>query len=137
MLAPFDFLGSWRVERLIDDRRAGVQGRFDGTAAFADEGAALRYREEGTLRLGEGRAFAATRESLWRWDRDGVEVLFADGRPFHRFVPEARGAGTDHLCGRDLYRVVYDLSAWPRWSTRWEVQGPSKSYVLRTAYARA
>lgn len=136
MLAPSDFLGSWRVARRIDDRRAGVAGRFDGHATFAPEGEALRYREEGTLRLGEGPALAASREALWRWDAQGVEVLFADGRPFHRFVPRGRAAGTDHPCGRDLYRVVYDLSAWPAWSTRWEVEGPSKSYAMRTAYAR-
>ncbi len=137
MLTFDDFEGRWVVRRLIEDRLTGSPGRFEGTATFASEGRALRYREEGTLRLGGGPAFAATRENLWRWDGDGVEVLFADGRPFHRFVPEGRGAGTDHPCGRDLYRVLYDLSDWPRWSTRWEVEGPSKSYALRTAYARA
>ena len=137
MLAPSDFLGSWRVERRIDDRRAGVAGRFDGTAAFAPQEGGLRYREEGTLRLGDGPALAAARESLWRWGGEGIEVLFADGRPFHRFVPEGRATGTEHPCGGDLYRVVYDLTAWPAWSTLWEVEGPTKSYALRTAYLRA
>lgn len=136
MFQPSDFLGPWRVERAIDDRLTGAPGRFDGTATFAPDGEALRYREQGTLTVG-GRRYPAARENLWRWDGAGVEVLFADGRPFHRFRPEGRGPGTDHPCGPDLYRVAYDLTAWPLWSAEWEVRGPSKDYRMRTAYARA
>lgn len=137
MLSPSDFLGSWRVERTISDHLTGAPGRFDGTAIFTPEHDALRYREEGTLRLADGRPLAATREALWRWEDGEVAVLFADGRLFHRFVPEGEGPGSDHPCGRDLYRVRYDLVAWPVWLTRWEVEGPAKSYAMTTTYRRA
>jgi hypothetical protein len=118
-------------------RLTGTPGRFDGAATFAPAGDALRYREEGSLRLGDGPALAASRENLWRWGAEGVAVLFADGRPVHRFNPSGEGWGTDHPCGPDLYRVRYDFAAWPLWRAEWHVEGPRKAYALRSLYARA
>ena len=131
-----DFLGDWRISRRIDDRLSNRPGRFEGTARLVPEGQGLHYREEGTLTLGDGPAFPATRDYLWGPDRDGIAVRFADGRPFHRFEPQGRAPGTDHPCGRDLYRVTYDFTAWPEWLAEWTVQGPAKDYVMLTAYRR-
>ena len=64
------------------------------------------------------------------------EVAFHDGRPFHRFAAGESGAGTDHLCGADLYRVAYDWSAWPDWRAVWEVTGPRKDYRMESRYRR-
>lgn len=136
MLAFHDFLGSWRLGRTIEDR-LGPPGRFDGLARLTPEGEGLHYREEGTLRLGEGPPMPAHRDYLWRPSGDGIEVLFADGRPFHAFVPEGRAPGTDHPCGRDLYRVTYDFADWPRWTAEWVVTGPAKDYRMLSAYAPA
>ena len=134
MLRPSDFLRPWRVTRLIDDRLSGQEGRFDGTAVFLPEGEGLRYREEGVLRLGAGPPLAAHRDTLWRWEGGEVAVLFPDGRPFHRFRPEGEAPGTEHPCGRDLYRVIYGFAAWPRWEARWTVTGPAKDYRMRSSY---
>ena len=128
-----DFLGTWRVERTIEDR-LGPPGQFEGFAQFAPDGDGLRYREEGTLTLGDGPALSAHRDYLWRADVQGIAVLFPDGRPFHRFMPEGHAPGTDHPCGADLYRVLYDLSAWPRWTAEWTVRGPLKDYTMLSAY---
>lgn len=136
MLALNDFLGDWRVLRRIDDRLSGRPGRFEGTARLTPEGQGLRYREEGRLTLGDGPAFPATRDYFWLSQGDGIEVRFPDGRPFHRFLPEGRAPGTDHPCGRDLYRVTYDFAAWPGWQAEWTVTGPAKDYVMATAYSR-
>jgi hypothetical protein len=136
MLMLSDFLGSWQMSRWIDDRLAGRKGRFVGTARLELEGQGARYREEGTLRLGEGPALAATRGYLWLPAEGGIEVRFADGRPFHRFTPHGRAPGTDHPCGRDFYRVTYDLTYWPSWETVWTVTGPAKDYIMATRYAR-
>lgn len=137
MLTPADFLGLWRLDRAIDDRLAGTAGRFEGTARFVAQGDGLLYREEGTLRLGDGPPLAAHRAYLWRWERDGVLVSFPDGRPFHRFRPEGASEGTDHPCGADLYRVAYDFAAFPRWAAEWRVEGPRKDYRMRSDYAPA
>lgn len=136
MLTLHDFLGTWRIERAIEDR-LGLPGRFTGLARLAPEDEGLRYREEGILRLGDGPPMAAHRDYLWRWADGQVEVLFADGRPFHAFRPEGRAPGTDHPCGRDLYCVTYDLTAWPRWTAEWTVTGPAKDYRMLSAYAPA
>lgn len=131
-----DFAGPWLVSRRIDDHLSGRPGRFIGTARLTPEGDGLRYREEGTLTLGDGPPLAAHRDYLWRADGDGIAVLFPDGRPFHRFLPSGRAPGTDHPCGRDLYRVTYDLSAWPLWTAEWTVTGPAKDYIMLTRYER-
>ena len=136
MLTLLDFMGDWRVLRRVDDRRAGQHGLFEGTARIVAEGQGARYREEGTLRLGGGPPLAASRDYLWLPDGDGIAVRFADGGFFHRFTPLGRAPGTDHACGQDLYRVTYDVAAWPAWTAEWAVTGPAKNYVMATRYAR-
>ena len=131
-----DFAGDWRVARAIEDRLSGRPGRFEGVARLRPEGDGLRYREEGRLWLGDSRPLAAHRDSLWDEDAEGIAVRFADGRPFHRFRPEGRAAGTDHPCGADLYRVTYDLSGWPAWEAEWRVRGPAKDYRMASRYER-
>ena len=131
-----DFPGAWRLKRTIEDR-LGPPGRFEGLATLTPDGEGLRYREEGMLRLGDGPAMAAHRDYLWRPMGDRIAVLFADGRPFHTFRPKGRAPGTDHPCGRDLYRVTYDLTRWPLWETEWAVTGPAKDYRMLSAYAPA
>jgi hypothetical protein len=137
MLGLHDFQGNWLVSRRIDDRHSGRPGRFEGTASLIPAGEGLRYREEGTLTLGYGPAFPATRDYRWLPDGEGIEVRFADGRPFHRFRAEGAASGTDHPCGADLYRVTYDFSAWPDWRAEWTVTGPAKDYVMTSLYRRA
>ncbi len=68
-----DFEGRWRIARTIEDR-LGREGRFDGEAVFAAQGAVLHYRETGELRLGDGPGFQAER----------VVSLASGGRPDRR-----------------------------------------------------
>lgn len=137
MIGVDGFAGAWRLERRIDDRRAGQAGWMYGTVRLIPDGPdALRYVETGVLRLGDGPPMPADRVNLWRFSEARVEVLFEDGRPFHSFVPEDCAPGTDHPCGADFYQVVYDLTLWPRWSTRWTVTGPRKDYAMESRYSR-
>lgn len=132
-----DFAGSWSLERQIDDRHSGHEGRFEGRAVLTPDGDGLIYDEAGTLRLGSGPSMTAERRYLWRFGVGGVEVRFADGAAFHRFVPMGAGAGTDHPCGADYYRVRYDFNRWPDWEAVWTVSGPRKDYTSYSRYARA
>lgn len=130
-----DFVGGWRIERRIR-HDAGGEAAFEGVAWLKPDGVGLAWREEGTLRM-EGRPpLAATRRLLWRAEAPGVvAVLFEDGRPFHRIdLHEPRPADT-HPCGRDLYRVAYDFTAWPRWTAAWRVDGPRHAYALVSRHA--
>ena len=145
MIALSDFKGAWRLtRRIIHD--GGQQARFDGVATFepldagADAGAgagALLLREEGLLRLAGQGGFAANRCYRWGPSEEGaIAVSFDDGRPFHEFDPNAGACGDRHWCDPDLYAVRYDFSHWPRWSSRWRVDGPRKSYTMFSTYVR-
>lgn len=132
------FAGHWDVDRTIEDVRAGATGRFTGHARFAPVPEGLRYREEGTLTLGDAAPVTATREYLWRDGGGGViEVLFGDGRFFHRFLPDETDPGDSHDCPPDLYRVRYDFSRWPRWRAEWRVTGPRKDYAMVSRFSPA
>ncbi len=132
-----DFAGEWTISRDITDRLAGQAGRFVGKAVLtpvAPQG--LDYHETGILQLAQGPSLTATRHYTWAFGPDSVAVSFADGRDFHQFRPGVSGAGTDHLCGADLYRVTYEFADWPVWTAIWQVSGPGKGYVMSTRYCR-
>jgi len=132
------FRGDWRIERQIEDVRAGRTGRFDGTAAFRAAAEGLDYHETGTLRLGEAAPMTATRR--YRWVDGGastIEVRFADGRLFHRFYADEPMPAAVHDCPPDQYRVRYDFRNWPRWRAEWWVRGPRKDYGIASAYRPA
>jgi hypothetical protein len=132
------FAGDWQVERDIEDAHAGRHGRFTGRASFTPSPDGLRYREEGRLALDGAAAMAATRDYLWRDGCAGtIEVLFADGRPFHRFLPDEPDPAAEHACPPDTYRVRYDFRQWPRWRAEWRVTGPRKDLRLVSRFRRA
>ena len=134
MRGLMDFTGDWTVMRTIEDRLAGA-GRFEGTARFSPDGTGLRYTEAGILTLSTGASMRAERTYLWRAIEAGlIEVLFDDARPFHRFDPNAGGAGERHYCDPDIYDVVYDFTKWPEWVSTWTVKGPRKDYIMRSTY---
>lgn len=120
--------GRWRTLRVL--RHAdGTVARFSGESVWAAEGALLRCTEGGTLEQG-GQRLTARRETLWRATHSAIEVLFPDGRPFHA----VDGRAAVHHCPPDTYVLRYDFGAWPRWSVRWHVEGPRKSYRATTRY---
>ena len=125
--------GRWRTLRAL--RHAdGTRARFAGESLWeADgrgDGTLLRCHETGMLEQG-GARFPARRETLWRATPTGLEVLFADGRPFH----DIDGRHAVHHCPPDTYVLRYDFDHWPRWSVRWQVEGPRKSYRATTRYS--
>lgn len=131
-----EFEGEWRIARLIDDRRAGQTGRFEGRAVLTPGNGGLIFREEGILRLGEAPPMTATRSYLWRAEGRRIAVLFDDGRAFHSFDPNADTPAADHACDPDTYQVIYDFSRWPEWRTVWHVTGPRKDYRMESAFRR-
>ncbi|SFB76312.1 DUF6314 family protein [Tropicimonas isoalkanivorans] len=127
------FEGLWRLERRIDDARSGHVLRLEGTATFSRAGEGLILEEKGTLIRPGSPPMTATRRYLWQADGAQIAVLFDDGRPFHRFHPSDAPKAT-HWCAPDDYRVHYDFTAWPTWSSLWRVDGPRKNYVMQSWY---
>jgi len=130
------FISDWRLNRVIEDARAGHRARFTGRARFSPDGAGLRYAESGQLRLPDQPPLTATRDYLWRPGEDGIAVLFADGRPFHVIHP-GNAPCAEHTCDPDSYQVSYDFGCWPEWRTIWCAVGPGKDYVMHSQYLRA
>ena len=123
--------GRWRTTRAI--RHAdGTRARFDGWTEWRPDGRVLRCVEEGVLEQG-GTRFEARRETLWRAGMAGIEVTFADHRPFHVIGNGPRPVA-EHPCAPDTYALAYDFTGWPRWSVRWNVSGPRKAYRAITRY---
>lgn len=131
------FLGTWDIERSIEDRLAGQQGRFGGQAVFAAGEFWIDYHESGTIVLGSAPALAATRAYRWLEDGEEIEVRFGDGRPFHRFRPGDAAPEAVHQCPPDLYRVRYDFRQWPAWEAIWDVRGPRKDYCMLSRFRPA
>ena len=129
-----DFIGEWRINRVIEDRLAMQKGRFEGQARFTPHGQALDYREEGRLWLGSGSAMTAVRDYIWRDEGGRIAVDYGDGRPFHTFDPAEPAAR--HICTPDDYRVRYDFARWPDWQAEWTVSGPRKDYTMVSRYFR-
>jgi hypothetical protein len=122
--------GRWRLERRLDDHRAGVCGTFSGHAEFAatDNPAMLRYAERGELRFG-GHTGPASRALLLRELPDGgADVRFPDGREFYVLDLRSGQWTARHACGADEYVVSYQVRAAAWLEECWHVTGPRKAY---------
>ncbi|MCO8145383.1 DUF6314 family protein [Rhodovulum tesquicola] len=129
------FAGEWRLDRVIEDARAGHAARFEGRAVFAPGKAGLVQAETGRLHLPGHAPMTAERRYLWRQGASGIEVFFEDGRFFHAIAPGPHAQAL-HDCPPDRYEVGYDFARWPDWSSLWRVTGPRKDYAMRSVYTR-
>ncbi|MEP5151847.1 DUF6314 family protein [Planktotalea sp.] len=135
MLKPSDFLGRWSIDRSITEAHAPNPARFVGSATITEGPVVWVFAEEGTLSLAQGSTMKAERKYLWKSVGNGFDVFFADERFFHRFDLTAQ-AQASHWCDPDQYDVAYDFSAWPVWSSTWNVAGPRKDYVMQSSFLR-
>ena len=133
------FVGSFQLVRHIHDgadRDGPLVARLEGSAVFTPDQAGLAYAETGEMRLEGGQIVSAERQYLWRAEPGRIAVFFGDGRAFHTFDPAEPHPEARHDCDPDLYRVRYDFSRWPDWSSEWRVTGPRKNYRMVSEYAR-
>ena len=129
------FAGVWTVSREIEDFAVGQSGRFRGLVRLTPEGDGLRYAEHGSLILGAAK-MQATRVYLWHpLGPTQVQVLFEDGRPFHRFDWGQVISSDSHQCEDDTYTVRYNFGD-ERWHAHWRVRGPAKDYAATSLYLR-
>ncbi|WP_426998350.1 DUF6314 family protein [Pseudarthrobacter sp. N5] len=138
-----DVSGRWSVERKLLDRATGARGTFTGVVLFSEtDDGGLRLREEGTVRwpasAGEMFTGPAARRYLLKPTESPstMDMLFPDGRPFHRMgFTESAGRG-EHWCEPDSYRVKYQLRGPVEFSYSWDVQGPRKNLLLESQLRR-
>ena len=129
--------GHWRLVRRII-HFDGVENRLEGVARFVRSGKRLIQDEEGVLEGVPGQpGLKATRRYLWMQDRDRIEVLFPDMRPFHTLPAGVQRPETTYLCPPDRYHVAYDFADLKSWRATWRVEGPKKSYTMESTFLRS
>ena len=139
----FDRLaGEWSLQRNIEG-----QATMSGVATFTPlEAGTLKYREEGRIRLADGKEFDGHREYLFERAPGGFAVHFAETPPrlFHAIavVREGKGDGdvlagsATHLCTPDTYDSSYRFLPDGSFTIRHVVHGPRKDYLSETVFSR-
>lgn len=131
-LDPCSLLGTWQLNRLIEDHLADEESRIRGTlelSAVADH--RIRWEERGHWQRPAG--VIAVRRGLWLVrETDGWWALFEDERPFHPWRP---GTEVVHPCSLDTYRGRFEGTT-EQWTITWEVTGPGKDYRMSTLLTR-
>jgi hypothetical protein len=131
------FLGTWNVERSIDDRLRGDRGTFGGTATFVLEGEArVRYEEIGVVRFGaySGRASRQLYYSPLGTSR--FDLSFTDGHHFIRLELAEGSSQGHHQCQNDAYDITTLILSDDLMEERWRVLGPTKDYEALTHLTR-
>ncbi len=129
---PFVLVGTWRLDRVIDDRRPDQRSRISGTLELRvlDE-ERIQWDEQGTWHRLD-REVAVRRRLFLEQTAHGWWVRFEDGADFHPWAP---GETFVHECAPDTYRG--EVSGTPeRWTVTWEVTGPGKDYTMTTVLTR-
>lgn len=135
----FDRLpGTWALERTIEG-----QASMTGTATFAPhEAGLLKYREEGRIRLADGKEFDGHRDYLFERAPGGFLVHFAETPPrlFHAIAVvrdgDALAGSATHLCTPDTYDSSYRFLPDGSFTIRHTVNGPRKNYLSATVFRR-
>ena len=137
-------IGSWHVERSIDDRHSATTGTFVGAsrlvpiASLTAHGVVQRatYEERGELQLGD-HAGSARRGLEYRRKQDGsVALYFLDGRHFVDLDLSSGRCEGAHHCASDIYSIEFVASSMHRYTEHWRVVGPDKDYEALTVYSR-
>ena len=122
------------------DRRTPAHGSFHGVVSVIGKSPAspmLHWQEAGTMTWPgyEGPASRSYRIEP-TGDARVLEVMFADGRPFHQLDLRNGQWRTSHHCSPDMYQVAYTAVSAVRLDYDWEVHGPAKDLLIRTSLQR-
>jgi hypothetical protein len=136
-------LGSWRVERRIEDHRGGINGTFIGNADFVrvDDSAlsqeiTLHYQETGELHFGD--FCGPSQRTLKYVSLEGatIEIHFSDGRHFIDLDLSQGPSHSLHPCNLDEYEIGFFARSDDVLEETWRVRGPTKDYEATTTLTR-
>jgi hypothetical protein len=132
-VSPLDLLGTWVLDRSVDDRRTGERHTVSGSTTLEALGPdRVAWAEAGTMTTADGRSFPVQRRLDVVRRSDAWWVLFADGREFHPWSP---GDVVVHDCAPDVYRGEVRVDD-DGWDVVWEATGPAKDYRMVSRLTR-
>ncbi|MCW2841019.1 MAG: hypothetical protein JWR55_2502 [Aeromicrobium sp.] len=132
-LEPTGLLGTWSMDRTIDDRLGTEISSVDGTSELVlEDDGRVRWSERGTLHRGD-LDIPVSRVLFVEHRAGGWWVTFDDGRDFHPWAP---GDEVVHPCAADTYVGRIEAKDADRWTVRWDVMGPAKDYTMTTTLTR-
>jgi hypothetical protein len=135
-----DFLlGSWSVERSINDAMSGDIGTFHGTATFirdAEDSSRVRFDETGIVRFGDYSGRANRQLYLALGSNSVIDVSFADGHHFITLDFSEQVSTDHHQCQSDGYDIMTLVRSDDLIEERWRVVGPAKDYEAVTFMTR-
>ena len=137
-------LGTWELERTLEDHISGTTGLFKGRATFTETVAAgapprcewARYEESGELHFGTQRTRASRSLIYERLKDASVMLYFADGKPFVDLNLESGAWRGVHNCVEDLYEMTTTVGSPDLVQECWRVTGPRKDYLAVTTLTR-
>jgi hypothetical protein len=137
-------LGTWDLERVIEDYRSRTDGLFRGSATLVKSEAATadsrrewaRYQESGELRFGSQLTRASRTLLYERLPDASVMLHFADGKPFVDLNLESGEWRGLHHCVDDLYEMTTTVRSATVVEERWRVAGPDKDYLAVATLTR-
>ena len=141
MTKIIDFLshmaGTWHLDRTISEGSA-----FQGLAHIrtTDVRGVYGYHEEGSF-IHNAASQDAYRDYLYKVKGQTLDILFADPHREDQLYVSLDFAGTKiahdtHLCGDDIYAVIFEIINGDHFLTETMVSGPEKDYRMITHYKR-
>lgn len=129
--------GEWILTRSVSSGET-----LEGALEFISiDQSAFRVVEVGELRISDGNLISATRQWIWKFSDDGLQIFFDEEplRLYHQLRPtESGGTWTAegyHDCAPDIYSGEYRFSL-NKITIRQDVMGPRKDYQIISNYSR-
>ncbi len=137
-------LGTWTLQRSIEDHRLGIRGWFEGRAMLVDGtpsensdlGVRARYDEVGEIHFAAHTGRASRSLEYARLDNTAVMLYFADGRPFVDLDLRSGAWRSSHHCGDDHYAIATVVRSHNVVQEHWRASGPTMSYDAVTTLTR-
>jgi hypothetical protein len=142
---PLDFLmGKWSITRSIYDHLSGTSGLFEGSVVYTEREPGddselerrVSYEESGELRFGTHTGEARRHLEYVRRSGTGLEVLFADGRPFIHLDLGTGAWQAIHPCRDDHHEIVITVPSRDQIRELWRVRGPETDYEASALLTR-
>lgn len=133
-------IGNWTINRSIISNDITI-GTAEGLAKITQlDSSTLLYKEKVVATLYNSISINATKEYKFVLAEGALTKKFVEpnaDRTFYEllFTEEGTASGS-HLCEKDHYTALYDVSQYNTFSIRYDILGPEKDSAITTSFCR-